>query len=315
MKKILLSIFCMISLVSAAQTVIISDNFDSYTAGAPLAANSTLWTTWSGGIPGEDANVDSTQSSSPPNSLYIIGNNGPTDLVLPFPADYTAGVYELTMKIFIVTGKGGYFNLQSNMSPGMSWMLEVYFDNAGGGTINAGGAGAAAFSYNPNAWNDIKVNVNLTGDTAKIFINNALTHTWQWTLGSDGNGAPLSWGGMNIYAAATTPPGDGEFYVDDVVLTDLTVTGINETSSFSQISLFPNPAHDIFELVYFSPSTSEATLQLINLAGEKIIERSQNITTGKNRIIVNEPALPAGMYFLQLLSAEKTISQKIVIEK
>lgn len=311
MRKPVLFLFCMISFISNAQTVIISDNFDSYTAGAPLAANSPLWTTWSGGVPAEDADVDTAQSFSAPNSVYIIGNNGPTDLVLPFPANYAAGVYELSMKMFIVTGKGAYFNLQSSMTPGVDWMFEAYFDNTGAGSINAGGTGSATFNYVPNAWTDIKVNVDLTNDTARFYVDNSIIHTWQWSFGSGGT---VMWGGLNIYAAATTPPGDAEFYVDDVVLTDLTVTGIEETSPFSSIRVYPNPSQGNFELDYFSKTVSNATLQLFSITGEKIMETPQRIVAGRNTISVNAPQLSDGMYLLRLQSGDDMIYKKIIIE-
>jgi hypothetical protein len=314
MKRILLLVFSMIPFLSSAQIVVLSDSFDTYTAGLPLAANSPLWTTWSGGIPAEDANVDSTHSSSPPNSVYIIGNNGPTDLILPFPANYTTGVYELTLKIYIVAGKGGYFNCQGSMTPGVNWMLEVYFDNVGNGTLSAGGAASSGFTYVPDTWTDVRVHVDLTNDLADCYVNNALIQTWAWSLGSDGAGAPVSWGGIDIYASATTPPGDGEFYVDDVVLTDLTpLTSVNNATPFSGVSVSPNPSNGNFELVYYSNFSSDATLQLVNVAGEVIMERKEHIVSGKNSYL-NDAALPAGAYFLRVVTEDKMITRKIFIE-
>ena len=76
-----------------AQTVVFSDNFDSYTAGSRLAQTSTAaWTTWSN-APGsaEDAAISSTQAASAPNSLYITGSN---DIIYPF-ANQTSGHYKI----------------------------------------------------------------------------------------------------------------------------------------------------------------------------------------------------------------------------
>lgn len=312
MKKILLLLLAIMPLLSSAQTVVLSDSFDTYTAGMPMAAQSPLWITWSG-APTEDANVDSTQSSSPPNSVYIIGNNGPTDLMLPFPANYTSGVYELTLKMFIVTAKGGYFNLQGSMTPGVDWMLEVYYGNAGTGNISAGGANAAVFNYNANAWNDVKVHVDLTNDLAEFYMNSVLIHSWQWSLGADGLGAPISWGGVNIYAAAIAPPGDAEFYVDDLVFSDLTVSAVDNGLSFSEATVYPNPSSGRFELAFFSNFTADATIQLTNVAGEIVMESSERIASGKNSYI-NDMTLPGGLYFLRVIADDKMITKKIVIE-
>src|SRR6185436_12819939 len=98
---ILLSAIAFLPFLVTGQTIF-SDDFESYTPGDLVAATSPVWTTRSGGVTGEDAPVSDDQAASGSNSVYIIGNVGPTDLVLPFPSDYTTGVYELSLKLFIV---------------------------------------------------------------------------------------------------------------------------------------------------------------------------------------------------------------------
>lgn len=132
----------MLPLLSTSQTIL-SDDFESYTAGQLLAANSDLWTTWSGGVDAEDATVSSDQASSGTNSTLIEGTIGPTDLILPFPEDYTSGVYEITLKMYVASGYGGYWNVQESSTPGQGWLFEIYLDDAGGGYLYAGGANAA----------------------------------------------------------------------------------------------------------------------------------------------------------------------------
>ena len=65
-------------------TVLFTDNFDSYTAGQQLACqNPTDWTTWISNPCDsiEDANVSNLYSYSSPNSVVIVPNN---DLVKTF---------------------------------------------------------------------------------------------------------------------------------------------------------------------------------------------------------------------------------------
>src|SRR5882672_10624577 len=102
MKKILLMAIAWLPFIAFSQTII-SDDLESYTAGDLLAEQSDLWTTWSGGITSEDAYVSTDYANSGVNSVNVVGNNGPTDLVLPFPEDYTSGVYEFSTKIFIAS--------------------------------------------------------------------------------------------------------------------------------------------------------------------------------------------------------------------
>ncbi|HUM45951.1 MAG TPA: T9SS type A sorting domain-containing protein, partial [Chitinophagales bacterium] len=219
MRKILLLAIAGLPFVAYSQTTIISENFESYTSGQLVAANSDLWTTWSGGLDAEDAVVSNAQATSGTNSIHVTGvaSGGPTDLILPFPEDYTSGVYDFSLKMYITSGKGGYFNIQQSSTPGLGWMFEVYFDNAGGGYIYAGGANAATFSYTPNGWTSVLVRADLDADKGECFINSSSIHTWQWSLGADGSGATKSIGGIDIFSYGgngATP----DFFVDDVVL-------------------------------------------------------------------------------------------------
>ena len=312
MKKKLLALTSCIAVACAATAQVIqADDFDSYTAGNQLAATSPMWITWTG-APTEDAPVSNAQSSSAPNSVYIIGNNGPADIVFQFPTTYTSGVYELTLKIFMAANKGGYFNMQGNTTPAIEWMLEVYFDNVGGGYIHAGGPNAASFTYNTGQWNEVKVKADLTGDEAEFYINNILVYTWAWSLASDGAGAPVSWGGMNLFAAAATP-GDAEYYVDDVVFSNVTPTGTSELT-LTAVGVFPNPATENFELVYTSDNNVKGTLQLLNALGEIIYEEPKEFTSGQNKIQVGQ-IQASGIYFLRLLTGKKIYSEKIVVKK
>ncbi|MBP5206775.1 MAG: hypothetical protein J6Z44_08305, partial [Bacteroidales bacterium] len=111
MKKILLSLMFVFAATSLmfAQTVVFSDNFDSYTAGSHLAQSNSAWTTWSNAPGGaEDGVISTAQAVSTPNSLYISGSN---DQVYPF-GNYTTGHYTLTFNYYVPsTGNGAYFNI------------------------------------------------------------------------------------------------------------------------------------------------------------------------------------------------------------
>ena len=114
MKKGLLFFLLMFAATSFmfAQTVVFSDNFDSYTVGSHLAQSDpdSAWTTWSF-APGsdEDGVISNVQAASDPNSLYISGSN---DQLYPF-GNYTTGHYTLTFNYYIPSsGNGGYFNIQ-----------------------------------------------------------------------------------------------------------------------------------------------------------------------------------------------------------
>lgn len=111
MKKFLL-LFCLAFpfVILQAQTVVFSDNFDSYTAGQKLCSqNNTDWTTWNN-TPGssEDAVISTEQASSGSNSLKVTGTN---DIIYRF-SNQTSGVFDIEFKYYVPSsGNGAYFNV------------------------------------------------------------------------------------------------------------------------------------------------------------------------------------------------------------
>lgn len=216
MRKILLIAVFLLPFLAKSQ-VIVSDDFDSYNVGDLIAASSPDWTTWSGGVAGEDAPVSDAQSFSSPNSIYILDDASDADLLLPAPSTLTSGIYEYKMKIYVVSGKTAYFNMQESTTPGIGWMFEAFFNANGTGSLDAGGVGAATFTYTQNSWTDVRVVADLNSDVGEFYVDGSLIHTWQWSTGNDGLGTANTLGGVNIYANT-----NNEYYVDDVVFTDIT---------------------------------------------------------------------------------------------
>lgn len=311
MKKILLVLAGFLPLFASGQTVIITDDFESYTAGEPLAANSPLWTTWSGGTASEDADVSDAQASSGVNSLYVVGNTGPTDLILPFPEDYSAGVFEFALKLYVVAGKGAYFNLQQSSVPGVAWMFELYLDNAGGGDISAGGASAAPVTYTPEEWNDVKVTVDLGNDLAEFFMNGSSIYSWQWSLAADGSGADTEFGGVDIFAYAFAAQ-DAEFYIDDVTLTQLDATGINEENEVISMQVFPNPSNGHFSVVMNDLAAGEYQFELMDVLG-KVITREKTAIAGTYKKNFDLD-LSSGIYFVKVSDGINSTTRKLMVD-
>ncbi|MBE0636987.1 MAG: T9SS type A sorting domain-containing protein [Bacteroidales bacterium] len=216
MKKYVLSLLAMFffGFVAIGQITIYEDNFDSYTSGEQLVLeNPVNWTTWSN-TPGsaEDPVISSDYSSTSPNSVKITGTN---DAVLLLE-DKTAGKYNIVFKMYIPAGNLGYFNvLQDFAGASSQWGLQVYFDAGGLGLLDGNGAGAATFTFGYDQWIDLKVFVNLDDDWCMFYVNNALIHEYQWSLGTFGTGTLNKLDGVNFYA--WNVGGNPLYYVDNVL--------------------------------------------------------------------------------------------------
>lgn len=314
-KQLLLSLFIAPSLVFS-QTSVLSDNFDSYTAGNAVGVESAgLWVTWSGGTGTlEDPLITNNIASSGANSMHVT-NNGPgaytNDIVLLNPATYTTGTYELKMKYYIGTGSGGYFNMGGNWATGgtgYTYGLNVFFNGDGTGHVNLANTGV--FNYPQNEWVDISVMVNLTTDMADLYINSTLVYSTVWAS-APGFGCVDVFGIAYSNASQTTEI-TSDFYVDDVELLDWTGVGLSEQDLASSLLVMPNPSNGSFE-IRSAISLENATISIVDLSGKEVYSMSSDLSS--NGMVSFDLDLLDGLYFVNISDGTNSASKKLMIKK
>jgi hypothetical protein len=239
MKKLLFCLmFFAFATYAGAQTVIYEDDFESYTVGGYLAEQSDWWDTWSN-APGttEDAFIVNEQANSPTKSVKV---DGVSDLLLPM-GNKVSGEYQVDFSYYVPSGFAAYFNFQRYESPGVEWVLEVYFEDDGSGVVHAGGENAATFTYTLNQWVPIQTIINLDTDWAELRINNVLIHEWQWSLTTAGVPSIVQLGGMNIFAGAQTGQ-TPQFYFDDFAFIELAAGNVPEVAVTPEEFIITAPA-------------------------------------------------------------------------
>jgi hypothetical protein len=291
-----------------SQTVLFEDNFDSYTAGQYLAAQSSAWTTWSQTSGGsDDALVTTDQALSPPNSVVV---QGETDLVLPL-GDKTEGQFDVCFNIYIETGCGGYYNYLHEFkgSATLYWAIDIYFREDGTGYIINNYAQVASFTYTKNAWVECKLTVDLDEDVAELYINGSFVHTWQWSL--DGL---KQLGAVDFWAFA--PNGTPKYYIDNVSYCDMT-TGVDEEKldyspeGYILYDNYPNPFNNVTTIGYYLLKSAEVILVIYDLKGTEVIRYVQGMqTAGKHSVLWNGQndlgnIVASGMYFYRIEAKTK----------
>lgn len=243
MKKQIFSLllaFCITGLYS--QNVILSENFDSFSAGTPLAQQSlqadSSWTTWDN-LPGgpKDPNVSNSKSYSSPNSVYISGGK---DLVLLLD-NKTSGRYQLKFKIMIESGKLGYFNILQDFNGSNSkWAMQAFFHPGGIGSVDAGGDSTGTFSFNYNQWISVKAIMDLDDDFATLYIDGQEVVSWKYSTGATGGDTIQTLDGANFYGW-TGSGGTPGYYIDNVEFSQRTapdsVINLQATTSGKDIDL------------------------------------------------------------------------------
>jgi len=79
---------------------------------------------------------------------------------------------------------------------------------------------------------------------------------------------------------------------------------------------YPNPFNPSTMISFDVPELQNISVQIFNITGQ-LIETliNGNIESGKHEVIWDAGNLPSGIYFVQLKSGEKTITQKLTLLK
>lgn len=292
MRKLLLLISAMFIWlgVYSQGTLPYNDDFESYTVGGFMAVQNTTWyTTWSN-LPGsgEDAIISDAFANSPTKSVKVETS---TDLILKL-GNKTTGKYELKWKMYVETGKAGYYNIQHFQSPGTEYANEVYFLAAGGGKLFAGSTTAITFTYPKDSWFEVKNLIDLDADLIKMYVNGILVHQWPFSYQSGGTTGTKQLGGVDFFAGAEageTP----KFFFDDltyqVMPTVLYETGfdtfalnsfvaVSEPTWFTTWSNLPGSGEDAIVKSDFAHTVPQSA-QVMN--STDLILKLGNKVTGK----------------------------------
>lgn len=88
--------------------------------------------------------------------------------------------------------------------------------------------------------------------------------------------------------------------------------GIAE-NNIESLSIYPNPTNGDFAMRVSIKENENAVLRIADLAGRIVYERTENLSTGSNSIIVNDANLANGVYMLQLIGENEVITEKLVV--
>lgn len=219
---------------SLANAQTFSDNFDSYTAGGKLGAQSAgAWSTWSGVVGGaEDATVSSADAVSAPNSIYFSSNTsggGPVDLVKNFGVLNT-GQFSLEFNFKVENGKAGYFNLQKNAVIGQVWAMDCIFKDNGDLVINNQDGLDVSVAYPQGVWFKFKLNIDFNTNTWEVLFDNVSKAVFANPVNQVAS--------MDIFPVDQEAPHAAGYYIDDFqyTITPYTLTALNAAVTYVGMS-------------------------------------------------------------------------------
>jgi len=199
--------------------------------------------------------------------------------------------------MYVPTGFSGYFNVQTDPTPGVAWNLDLYFDDGGTGSFD--GQSTETFVYDQDVWFMVEIIYGLDAGYGLVYFDGELMLEFENTL---------TIGGIDYYGS--TSGGTPGAYYDDVCFGKHEGVGIEGPGievADSKIKLYPNPANDLLNIV---SSERIVDIKIFNQVGQMV----EFIQTDNKHISVNTSGLLSGMYFVQVNTEKGTQVTKLLIQ-
>jgi hypothetical protein len=267
------------------------------------------WEAWSCNDYGpESVYVSDEQANSGTQSVKIDEADG-ADIVLAV-GPYTSNIYEISWKMYIPSGSGGYFNLMHEWGcngSGAEWACDIYFSDSGEISWTLGGTdGELTLPFAHDVWFDVVCSIDLDSDQATIGIASNPALQWQWSLNNaDGTVGMNQLETVNFYGFSTEGSADGLYYIDDVSIVETITVDLAEEDK-EAVQLYPNPAVDITRL---SGIKAGSIVKVFDLSGKEMIY----LNATSNTVDLNTHTLESGIYLVTILSDEALLTKKLVV--
>lgn len=292
MKKIYFLVAALfIGFVANAQ---FEDGLEDYSEG-PLFT--PRWTTWDGTNDGaQNITVTSERALEGSNSAVI--NSAGQDAVLDFQANATSGTWSADFRMFIPSGKSGYFNIQGNVTPNANdnaqfMSGDIYFNEANGSPgqgTDANANGEGTFSFPHDEWFFVSIVVDMDAQTYNLSVAGNEVGDVAF------NGTSDSFAGLDFFFAEP----ENEFFIDNVRFS----SGLLSAEEFSTdvFSVYPNP---VVNTLHIKSATSVENIAVYNILGKQVLVAQPNAISPS----VDMSRLPSGVYLVNVTinGASKTI--------
>jgi len=143
---------------------------------------------------------------------------------------------------------------------------------------------------------------------------------------------PMVWTGSHNWSAAADNDNDeNTLVIHDATLANiyyqnfvtlftasngvLTSIRMNEAPGNKRLLVYPNPAQNgKVKISCFIPSADKGTLQLIDVTGKIVFEKSVKLNNGENILNYSFPNSYKGLYFIKLTTKNAALNQKVLFE-
>jgi hypothetical protein len=295
-------------------------------AGNPGSVTWTLHESFTGVQGAGVGNPTNLQFSSP---LTLPGGQTSAMLVVLTTStniDYTNGssvgaVFAQNADLTIYEGWGISYGSATSPVGGTftprNWNGTIYYGSSGCSNIkqtltigvNTDTAVASAFQATVQA-NGADVDFDASGSIGDLY-------TWDFGDGNSGTGMMTShtYATGGTYTVCLTVEDTVCGSIDSVCQTVVTTIGLDENLINQTMAVYPNPNNGNFRVEFQVEGLKEVELRVVSLLGQVMYESKPGNISGTYREEIDLSDEAAGVYVLQVISDDATISRRITIRK
>lgn len=150
-------------------------------------------------------------------------------------------------------------------------------------------------------------------------VNGKIAMTWQWDYFAGNeikeNNVAVAGQESSIYFMQLDAADMGVYNKITDVYSGLCIdsTGIVD-NTLTSMNLYPNPASNMVTIALSSTETANASLSIYNLMGQCVYTESLNVVEGSNFHQLNISNLNAGIYMVNVKTAQGTSTQKLIVK-
>ena len=229
-----------------------------------------------------------------PAGTTISSGQGSNTILLSVSSSFTSGTLSVVAKT-------------ASCTPGNSPSRSL--------VINGKPAVPANITANPLTWcANATVNFSTT-PVSPLPTYNWTTNKGVVTAGQGTSNADITWTSGLGFVKVTAGNSCGTSAAKSVNFTSSCREQEKELSVISnQLSVYPNPAHDVITVSIVVKEESALTLQLTDITGRIVLSENQTATDGINSYEMDLKGFAKGVYMLSVQSGSKTFKTKVVVE-
>lgn len=176
---------------------------------------------------------------------------------------------------------------------------------------------------------------------ANNIASGTISNNSTWALKSNtglsvtsGLGTPVTFRIYGFGGTGTAAAGTANWRVDDISLTG-SVSGFNSGQCYTltantgstvfrtiqnnignepSISMYPNPVKNFLHVEYNSTKDVKTFVKVTDITGRILINRTQPVLKGRNRMLLNTQSLNKGIYIVSLMIDDQVITRKFIVE-